>query len=206
MKRKDAFLGLCIVALVAAMIILYLRAMGQRDAALAQARTAQHDAQQARADLEQIKTDTAGETSENSRLRSENQRLTRQISQMRDQYTQLSQTNLWLAQQIASLSDVAQQQQDQLQQIQVENQQAQQAQIEADRVTCISNLREISVAKTAWALENDEPATAVPTEQDLLPYLPGGVFPVCPSGGIYSINAVGVPPTCSIPGHVLPQQ
>ena len=70
---------------------------------------------------------------------------------------------------------------------------------------CINNLRQIDAAKQQWALENDKPANAIPTAQDLLPYLQGGIFPVCPSGGTYTINAVAVPPTCSVPGHVLPQ-
>jgi hypothetical protein len=70
---------------------------------------------------------------------------------------------------------------------------------------CINNLRQIDAAKQQWALENDKTADAVPSAQDLLPYLSNLVFPVCPSGGTYTINAVGVPPTCSVPGHVLPQ-
>jgi hypothetical protein len=70
---------------------------------------------------------------------------------------------------------------------------------------CINNLRQIDAAKQQWALENDKTAYAVPSAQDLLPYLSNLVFPVCPSGGTYTINAVGVPPTCSVPGHVLPQ-
>jgi hypothetical protein len=71
--------------------------------------------------------------------------------------------------------------------------------------TCINNLRQIDAAKQQWALENDKTADTIPPAQDLLQYLSNMVFPVCPSGGTYTINAVGVPPTCSIPGHVLPQ-
>ena len=70
---------------------------------------------------------------------------------------------------------------------------------------CINNLRQIDAAKREWALENNKTAGAVPTAQDLLPYFTDGQFPVCPAGGTYTINAVGVPPTCSVPGHVLPQ-
>jgi hypothetical protein len=53
-------------------------------------------------------------------------------------------------------------------------------------------------------LENEKTVDAIPSVPDLLPYLANMVFPVCPSGGTYTINAVGVPPTCSVPGHVLP--
>ena len=70
--------------------------------------------------------------------------------------------------------------------------------------TCLSNLRRIDDAKQAWATENGEPDSAVPKRADLLPYLKGGVFPVCPSGGTYSINAVNEVPTCSFPGPCFP--
>jgi hypothetical protein len=81
----------------------------------------------------------------------------------------------------------------------------QQAQSEvAQRNTCINNLRQIDAAKQQWALENNKTDITIPTTLDLLPYLKGGVFPVCPGGGTYTINAVGLPPTCSIPGHTLP--
>jgi hypothetical protein len=198
-KLKDAFLGLCIAALLVSEILLFL-ANEKKNAALVQSRTAQHDAQQARTDLEQLKTATAAQTAENARLRSENQSLSQKLLQLQTQYGQLQNTNLLLARQLGTWQDAAQQQHDQLQQIQAENQAA------ADRDACIANLRAISAAKTAWALDNNKTIDAVPTARDLLPYLPGGVFPVCPAGGTYSINAVGELPTCSIPGHVLPQQ
>jgi hypothetical protein len=69
---------------------------------------------------------------------------------------------------------------------------------------CINNLRMISAAKNEWALEKSKAQTDVPTWDDLQPYLPGKVPLVCPAGGTYSLNAVSDPPTCSIPGHVLP--
>ena len=73
--------------------------------------------------------------------------------------------------------------------------------------TCIKNLRHIDAAKQQWALENGKTAEAIPIVQDLVPYIGkgNGVFLVCPSGGTYTINAVGVVPTCSIPGHALPE-
>jgi len=67
---------------------------------------------------------------------------------------------------------------------------------------CINNLRQIDAAKQQWALEKGKQATDVPTWDDLKPYL--GRIPHCPAGGTYTINAVGVAPQCSIPGHVLP--
>jgi general secretion pathway protein G len=72
----------------------------------------------------------------------------------------------------------------------------------AQRNACINNLREIDAAKQQWALEKGKRPTDVPTWDDLKPYL--GKIPHCPAGGTYTINAVGEPPQCSVPGHVLP--
>ncbi len=97
-------------------------------------------------------------------------------------------------------------QQDHLQQLQTENKLVTDAGIAIiHRNTCINNLRQIDAAKQQWALEKNKAADDVPTVQDLLPYLKDGVFPICPDGGTYSINAVDEVPTCTIPGHLLPQ-
>jgi general secretion pathway protein G len=72
----------------------------------------------------------------------------------------------------------------------------------AQTVNCINNLRQIDVAKQAWALEQKKGPTDVPTTSDLLPHL-NGKFPTCPAGGSYNINAVSAAPECSIPKHVL---
>lgn len=69
---------------------------------------------------------------------------------------------------------------------------------------CINNLRQIDAAKQQWALENNKKAGDVPTDADLAPYLGDGKFPICPSGGTYTIGAVSNAPTCSIPSHKLP--
>jgi hypothetical protein len=68
---------------------------------------------------------------------------------------------------------------------------------------CINNLRQIDAAKQQWALENEKKSDAVPTAQDLTPYLKS--FPKCPAGGTYTIGAVSNAPTCSIPEHKLPE-
>lgn len=206
MKLKDALLAICVVALLVAGVVLFLQANNQRSAALAQAAEAKHDADQAKADLEQLKSSAATQTSDNARLRSENQRLSQKIIQLSDENARLGRTNQWLVQQFGSLADAAQMQQQQLQQIQQENQQARQARIAQERDACIRNLQSIAAAKAAWALDNNKGPADVPTEADLVVYFPNTAFPVCPSGGTYLINAVSLPPTCSIPGHVLPAQ
>ena len=71
---------------------------------------------------------------------------------------------------------------------------------------CINNLRQIDGAKQQWALENQKAAVAVPTAQDIAPYLKDQVIPACPATGKYTLNAVSALPTCSIAGHALPQQ
>lgn len=69
--------------------------------------------------------------------------------------------------------------------------------------TCINNLRQIDGAKQQWALENKKPDNTLVSEVNITSYLPGNVMPTCPSGGTYTINSVGVAPTCSVPGHQL---
>jgi hypothetical protein len=73
------------------------------------------------------------------------------------------------------------------------------------RNACINNLRQIDGAKQQWALENKKPVTSLPTATDISVNIGNNLFPVCPAGGAYSINAVNAAPTCSIPGHALPQ-
>ena len=70
---------------------------------------------------------------------------------------------------------------------------------------CINNMREIQTAKNQWALQKDKTAGDVPTADDLTPYLQDGRFPVCPAGGRYVIGAVSNEPTCTFPGHQLPE-
>jgi hypothetical protein len=70
---------------------------------------------------------------------------------------------------------------------------------------CINNLRQIEAAKQQWALESGKKTGDVPVAQDLKPYFKNGIFPTCPAGGTYTIGAVSNAPTCSIPGHKLPE-
>jgi hypothetical protein len=214
MTLKRWVLWLCIVALVISELLLF-SANQQKNAALADARDARQQMQELQAELNQNKNSgVEAQNAEIARLRSEHQDLLR----LRNEVRQLTETNLQLAQQLKAVRVVAQQQQDQLQEWQADAAAAQQdqraaavaaqqqAQSEAaQRNACINNLRQIDAAKQQWALENNKSDDAVPTMLELLPYFKDGTFPVCPSGGVYTINAVSVPPTCSIPGHVLPR-
>jgi hypothetical protein len=214
MTLKRWILWLCIIALVISELLLF-SANQRKNAALADARDAKQQIELLHTELDQSKTSSAEtQNAEIARLRSENQDLLRLRSEVR----QLTETNQQLTQQLKAVRLVVQQQQEQLQAWQadaVAAQQAQraaavaaqqQAQTEAtQRNACINNLRQIDAAKQQWALENNKTEDAVPAAPDLLPYFKDGTFPVCPSGGVYTINAVGLPPTCSIPGHVLPR-
>src|SRR5664280_2282471 len=65
---------------------------------------------------------------------------------------------------------------------------------------CINNLRQIEDAKQQWALENKKELTDTPTARELDKYLHTSFTTLkCPAGGVYTINAVGQEPTCSIP-------
>jgi hypothetical protein len=75
------------------------------------------------------------------------------------------------------------------------------------RNICINNLRQIDAAKNQWALENKKTNGDAVTEDDIKPYIKldaDGNLPKCPAGGKYTIGKVGENPTCSIPGHELP--
>jgi hypothetical protein len=68
---------------------------------------------------------------------------------------------------------------------------------------CINNLRQLDAAKNQWALENSKKNEDVPTMTDLKPYLRH--LGTCPAGGTYKLNSMAEPPTCTVPGHVMPQ-
>jgi hypothetical protein len=211
MNLKRWFLWLCLALLVMGEVMLF-KANQQRAAAIVARDTAQHEASQARADLEQFQASAAAaQGAEGDRLRRENQNLFQALTQLKNETNRLQQANQQLAQQLATLGAVAQQQQQRLQQWDAASRQAstvvQQAQSQAmiERNACIANLKLIDAAKLQWALEYSKPEDSIPTAQDLLPYFKDEVIPVCPSGGTYTINAVGQAPTCSIPGHALPQ-
>lgn len=216
MKSKNLFAGICLVLLIISDIML-ISANSQKSTAQAQLRAAGQQIADLQSQLEEATNGAMeAENIELVRLRADNQDLPR----LRKQIQQLLAENGKLSEQLGKTSDAAQQQEQQLEEMQAQQEQAaeeqqaeaQAAQDAAERIsaarrnTCINNLRLIYAAKQAWALEKNKTDTDTPAEEDLLPYIKGGIFPVCPSGGVYTIGTVGQPPTCSIPGHVLPTQ
>jgi regulator of replication initiation timing len=210
-KSKDIILGVCVVVIIVIGQIFLFSANQKKDAALVQLRESKTELAQVKLQLDQLKNSSVAMLSvENARLRAENQKLTQKLSRLQNENRQLHGVNQEMTQQLQTTSDSEQQP------AQAENQQPvatpepstapeQPAAAVARLNTCINHLRQIDAAKQQWALENSKPDDAVPSALELLPYLKDAIFPMCPSGGAYTINAVGVPPTCSIPGHVLPQ-
>jgi len=209
MTLKRWVLWLCIAALLAGEFFLF-SANRQKDAALVRLHESQQKVVLLQSDLDKLKNSSVATLSaENARLRAENQNLTQKFSRLQNENRQLHKVNQQMTQQLQTTSDAAQQQQ-----MPAEDQPAvpapepstqQSAAAVAQLNTCINHLRQIDAAKQQWALENSKTDDDIPTALELLPYLKDAVFPTCPSGGTYTINAVGVPPTCSIPGHALPQ-
>ncbi len=75
----------------------------------------------------------------------------------------------------------------------------------ATQTICINNLIKINQIKEQWALETHQQNGAVPGDNDLFgPTLYIATKPTCPAGGTYTINAVGVPATCTVEGHTAP--
>ncbi len=204
MKLKSWVVWLLVAVFLASEIFLF-SANRQKGAALVSLREARQQAEDLQAQLDQIKSSNAdSQSAELARLRAENQELPR----LRNQVTQLTTANQKLAQQLSSTHAFAQQQQEQLQQADAEKQQARAAaQAEDERDICLNILRQIYYAKQQWALEYNKTADAIPTAQDIASYIKpdaNGNIHECPSGGTYTIGAVGEPPSCSIHGAFVP--
>ena len=74
------------------------------------------------------------------------------------------------------------------------------ARAEAQKTTCISNLRQIDGAIQMWAVEQKKDADQTVTYSDITSYLKGAVC--CPAGGTtfsdsYTLATVETKPTCA---------
>ena len=67
---------------------------------------------------------------------------------------------------------------------------------------CGQNLSAIIMAINHWAGVKDARAGENVLIQNILPYLKNNTFPLCPAGGNYTIRPYGMPPQCSVPGHI----
>lgn len=69
---------------------------------------------------------------------------------------------------------------------------------------CIANLSKIDSAKHIWGVENKKSTTDVPEDSDLfgaVQYIK--VKPECPASGTYTLQEIGVHPTCDVLNHEL---
>jgi len=203
MNAKRWFAWVCLALMLVAEGFLY-QANHQRDAALSDLRDAQQKLHEAETERDELKNSSAGQqAAEIVSLRKQNEILTAKINALQKNLEQAQAENLQASQHLSTARVAIAAQQENLQQLQA---QQQQAAMVANANTCINNLRLLDQAKQQWALDKGKDAAAVPSAQDLVPYFRDGTLPACPDGGTYTLNAVGVLPTCSIPGHVLTQQ
>jgi prepilin-type N-terminal cleavage/methylation domain-containing protein len=71
--------------------------------------------------------------------------------------------------------------------------------------SCIANLKQIDAAKEQWAMETKAAANATVVAAALYPGQYIKNTPTCPSGGTYTVNAIGTDPVCSTgTPHILP--
>ncbi len=206
MNLKRWFAWLCLGLMLVAELQLF-HAIREKEAAQTDLRAAQFQLRQQQKELDDLKNSNAGlQASEILRLRKQNEIYTNRLAQAQATLDQLNAGYAQATQQLGNARTALSLQQAQLQQLQAENRLVTDAGLAIiHRNSCINNLRQIDGAKQQWALEKNKTVDAVPTVKDLLPYFKGGVFPVCPDGGAYSINSVDALPTCSVGGHVLTQ-
>ena len=205
MNFKRWFAWLCLALMLVAEFFLF-RAIREKEAVQVQLRELQLQNSQLQKDLDELKNSNAGlQAAEIARLRKQNEIYTNRLAQSQLEIARLEEVFSQSTQSLATARTALQLQQEHLQQLQTENKMVTDAGLSIiQRNECINNLRVIDAAKQQWALDKNATLDAVPTVKDLLPYFRDGTFPVCPSGGTYSINSVTELPTCSIPGHVLP--
>ena len=206
MNLKRWFAWTCLALVVVAEVSLF-RAYREKDALQADLRATQTQMRLMEETLNGFSNSNAiPQSAEILRLRRQNQLLTNQVAIWRRALEEVSSVSDSNAQRLAVARVALELQQNHLDELQTESQQLLETSTAIiARKTCINNLRLIDDAKQQWALEHNIAATVVPVAKDLLPYLKDGVFPECPDGGTYSLNAVNEVPTCSIAGHTLPQ-
>ena len=206
MNFKRWFALVCLALVLVAEFALF-RAYRDRDALQTSLNNAQAELRQTAAERDELKNSNAGfQAAEISRLRKQNSLLTNQVAQWRAALAQLNDESSSNAQHLATARTALKLQQEHLQELQEQSQQILDASVVViARKTCINNLRLIDDAKQQWALDFNKPATALPTLKNLLPYFKDKIFPECPGGGTIYLNAVNEVPTCTIPGHALPQ-
>jgi septal ring factor EnvC (AmiA/AmiB activator) len=225
MNMKLLLPWLVVAALLAGAGCLY-SSNQKKEADLAALRADNQQLEQLRAELEDAKARQAQTRDELSRLRKDQDELLR----LRNEVRQLREARQLLGKQVQTAQAQAQDAQAQAQALRQNpppaaqtaalSPEAQQAAMEAfqrrygirpltpeqaNSNACVANLRLIETAKDQWALDNNKPSGTLLTLAHLAPYLKSNPAPVCPAGGVYTLNPVGLNPTCTVTGHVLPK-
>jgi hypothetical protein len=211
------------VAVVLLMAGIYLFTQSKRaEGELADLRQRSQQPRQVQAEKEELKR-AEGQLEELTRLRKENQelhRLRNEVRQLREQTQTVAVSRAAPPKSAPSAAGAADAQQLQAQQLQAqlgqlqaenerlrtENQAIQQARTTegVSLNSCLNNLRLFEGAKEQWSLENVKTVGAIVNMVDIQPYFKGNIVPVCPAGGVYTLNPIGAQATCSVPGHALP--
>lgn len=208
MKLNVVLPWFLVLGLGAALASVYVSSSHQKDE-LARLKAESAELETARASLEETQAAAQRQQAEIASLRKDTQELLR----LRNEIGQLRQENQDFSKQAqtakaqadaasARAADVTKSMGTELARLQSERLAAATA---SQRDICLNQLRQIDGAKQQWALEHQRPASAIPSPSDLLPYLKDNKLPQCPAGGVYALNAVSRPPTCTMQGHVLAQ-
>ncbi|HET7626133.1 MAG TPA: hypothetical protein VFM25_12795 [Verrucomicrobiae bacterium] len=209
MNAKVIIPWILVLGLSAAAATIYVKSAA-KDTELAKLRQENAQTKQLQSDLQDAKNQIAAQSEQIAAFQPDKE----ELLGLRNKFGKLQQDNLELSNQLqtaqARAANAAQSGTERLQALQTQNQELRNAVVHREQIEqrnlCINNLRQLDGAKQQWALENGKPATAIPTGRDIAPYLRGNKLPICPSGGTYTLNAVGQEPTCSYPGHALPPQ
>jgi DNA repair exonuclease SbcCD ATPase subunit len=217
MKVQTLLPWICVLGLTAGAAVLFVSGQ-KKEAELTRLRQESQNVQDLQTKLDEAQGQVKAKEEELAGLRKDKEDLLRLRSEVR----KLQESGQQLAKQAAAaqadaeqakarIAQTAQAGAQQMQQLQTENQQLRTVAVQGvrnvqrDTAACINNLRQLDGAKQQWALEHNKTAEAVPTALDIAPYL-NNTLPACPAGGTYTINAVNLVPTCSVPGHELPRQ
>lgn len=83
------------------------------------------------------------------------------------------------------------------------------AEVAAQKNACIANLHQLVGYKELWRETFKKAPSDVPTDGDLKRLPIAGYYygrERCPAGGVYTLGRLDQKPTCSVPGHVMPDE